>query len=249
MMRSRSSLRARWSAVLMAAVAVSGCSTGDAKQGRTDAPDTGTQAAARVPAAPLTADRLAELTLRKGEVPDLMSDQAPPVQELPPGKERQPFPPVSEPECHPLIDVLQGKEAVAVVSQSFQWADSAGGGTTISAYRSPEEARRAFTRLEKAAAECRSYEGEGWTGRFWTTVTTEEPLKLGDQAVSLRQSMPMSTEAMPVRPGTAGAVDHTSYRTAVRTGAVIAVFHNAQEAFPRQLIATQVRRLHTAQQA
>ncbi|WP_329026382.1 hypothetical protein [Streptomyces sp. NBC_00690] len=249
MMRSRSSLRARWSAVLLAAVAVSGCSTGDAKQGRTDAPDAGTQAAARVAAAPLTVDRLAKLTLRKGEVPDLMGDQVPPVEELPPGKMRQPFPPVSKPECRPLIDVSQGKEAVAVVSQSFQWVDGVGGWTTISAYRSPEEAQRAFTRLEKAAAECRSFEGEGWTGRFWATVTTDEPLKLGDQAMSFRQSMPMSTEAMPVRPGTAGAVDHTTYSTAVRTGAVIAVFRNSQKAFPRQLMATQIRRLHTAQQA
>ncbi|MER7046443.1 hypothetical protein [Streptomyces jumonjinensis] len=244
-MRSDVLWRARRTAVVLAVVTVSGCSAGQADGGRS-ARDRQSSPSAAVPAEPLTVERLASLTLMEGELPGLGAGGAPVREEQPSDRQRV-FPPLSEPACQPLVDVRLGQDADAVVQQDFNWKSRPNGGSTIAAYRSTEEAKAAFARLEKAVGVCRSYRGKGWSGTFWATVGTKRPPRVGDEAVRFRETIPLDAEMFPAPPGTTPRWKKKDDYTVVRTGRVIAAFHDLGKDFPESLIATQIHRLRTGQ--
>ncbi|MET9376210.1 hypothetical protein ABZX98_18975 [Streptomyces sp. NPDC002992] len=116
-----------------------------------------------------------------------------------------------------------------------------GGGSTLASYQAGKAEQR-FAELKQALATCRSYEGEGWVGKFKATVKTEAPPQVGDEAVAFREIMPMG----PEQPG-----DRNEQFIVVRTGNTIATFSElsvgAGLSFPAELVSRQVERLRNAQ--
>ncbi|MER7516891.1 hypothetical protein [Streptomyces sp. NPDC126499] len=217
---------------------MSGCAP--AQEPTTPAGASSTAPSAEAALAPLTTAQLRTLALRDEEVPQAH----PPVEVHEPAPEGngRAFPPVSEPSCRPLVDVRTGKGSVTHVFQTFNWKENVmGGGSTLASYEDGRAAQL-FAELKRALATCRSYEGEGYTGKFKATVKAEAAPQVGDEAVAFREVIPKG----PEQPG-----DRNEQFVVVRAGNTIVTFSElsvgADLSFPTELISRQVERLRDAQ--
>ncbi|MGW1293247.1 hypothetical protein [Streptomyces sp. NPDC002533] len=185
--------------------------------------------------------QLKTLAFKSGEVPQAHEPIA--VHEPMPEGSTRTFPPISDPFCQTLVDVRSGEGSSARVFQTFNWKENImGGGSTLASYKDGRAEQR-FAELKQALVNCRSYEGEGWAGKFKSTVKTEAPPQIGDEAVAFREVIPMG----PEQPG-----DRNEQFIVVRTGNTIATFSEltmgAEDlSFPAELVSRQVERLRSAQ--
>lgn len=198
-------------------------------------------ASAPAHARPLTTVQLKQLAFKEGEVPQAREGGIPVTEPEPEGTGRS-FPPVSDPACQTIIDISSGQGASARVFQTFNWkGDIWGGGSTLASYEDGK-AEEAFAKLEQALASCRSFEGEGYGGKFKATVVVEGAPQVGDEAVSFRESIPMGPEYRG---------DRNEQYIVVRAGNTIAAFTRLNVAgsssFPSALVNRQVDRLSNAQ--
>ncbi len=141
-----------------------------------------------------------------------------------------------------MIDIRSGQRASAHIFQIFNWkGDIWAGGSTLASYKDGK-AEQYFAELKQALASCRSYEGEGYAGKFKATVAVEAPPKVGDEAVSFREIIPMG----PEHPG-----DRNEQFIVVRAGNTIVKFSmlnvGGSSSFPAELVSRQVERLQNAQ--
>ncbi|WP_234334810.1 hypothetical protein [Streptomyces sp. NRRL S-118] len=183
--------------------------------------------------------QLKTLAFKSGEVPQ--AHEPIEVREPMPEGSGRTFPPISDPSCQPLIDARSGEGSFAHVFQTFNWKENImGGGSTLASYEG-DQAEQRFAELKRALATCRSYEGEGWVGKFKATVKTEAPPQVGDEAVAFREVMPAVE-----MPG-----DRNEQFIVVRTGNTIATFSELSVgtplSFPAELVSRQVERLRNAQ--
>ncbi|MEU3052760.1 hypothetical protein [Streptomyces griseus] len=185
--------------------------------------------------------QLKTLAFKSGEVPQ--AHEPIEVREPMPEGSGRTFPPISAPSCQPLINARSGEGSFAHVFQTFNWKENImGGGSTLASYEDGKAEQR-FAELKQALATCRSYEGEGWVGKFKATVKAEAPPQIGDEAVAWREIIPMG----PDQPG-----DRNEQFIVVRTGTTIAAFSELSIgaenlSFPAELISRQVERLRNAQ--
>ncbi|GGR41487.1 hypothetical protein [Streptomyces roseolus] len=153
------------------------------------------------------------------------------------------FPPISVPACQPLLDARNGEGSTAYVFQNFNWKKNVMGGSSVLASYEEGEAARRFAALKQALTACRSYEGEGYVGRFEVSVRTEAAPRVGDEAVAFREIIPMKPEWG----------DRNEQFVVVRTGNTIATFTELSTgkglSFPTELISRQVERLRDAQRS
>ncbi|MFL9683741.1 hypothetical protein [Streptomyces sp. KL110A] len=188
---------------------------------------------------PLTTAQLKGLAFKDGEVPQAHRPMA--VQEPQPEGSGRSFPPISVPACQPLRDARNGEGSIAHVFQIFNWKKNIMGGSSILASYEEGEAERRFAELKQALTTCRSYEGEGYVGRFEVSVRTEAAPRVGDEAVAFREIIPMKPER----------IDRNEQFVVVRTGNTIATFTELSAgkglSFPTELISLQVERLREAQ--
>jgi hypothetical protein len=188
----------------------------------------------------LTYEDLRSLAFKAGEVPNTHDV---PVQAPAPNKPERTFPPVSDPSCQNVLDVLDAKGATAVVHQVFNWKDDLWGGASTLASYEDEGAKRAFARLQQGLKTCRIYSGTSYAGAYTTEVTGVDATqvgKVGDEALTFRT----------VTPTKDGLVMHQDY-VFVRTGDVTAMFRKTEAGregtFPRDLVERQVERLTEGQ--
>ncbi|MFF2861759.1 hypothetical protein ACFVSX_17935 [Streptomyces rubiginosohelvolus] len=185
--------------------------------------------------------QLKNLAFKDGEVPQ--AHEPIEVQEPMPEGSGRTFPPVSDPSCQPIVDATSGKGSFAHVFQIFNWKKNImGGGSTLASYEDGRAEQR-FAEIKQAVGICRSYEGEGWVGKYKATVKAEAAPQLGDEAVAFRGIIPMG----PDQPG-----DRNEQFIVVRTGNTIATFHELSIgtenlSFPAELVRRQVERLWKAQ--
>ncbi|MFI1470491.1 hypothetical protein [Streptomyces wuyuanensis] len=192
-------------------------------------------------AGPLTTTQLKQHAFKEGEVSEAREGGIPVTEPEPEGAGRS-FPPVSDPACQTMIDIRSGQGASARIFQTFNWkGDIWGGGSTLASYED-EKAKEAFAELEHALASCRSFEGEGYGGKFKATVVVEGAPQVGDEAVSFREIIPMGPEYRG---------DRNEQYIVVRAGNTIATFTMLNVAgsssFPAELVSRQVDRLRDAQ--
>ncbi|MEU9037972.1 hypothetical protein AB0D45_24150 [Streptomyces sp. NPDC048352] len=187
--------------------------------------------------APLTVAQLKDAALMDADVPQVKAEMN--AQEV----KHQPstFPPVSEPACRTYLDISTGERSHARVEQLYDWKDDIyPGHSTLASYEAGA-AERDFAELKKALAACRTFEFENWTGKHTVSITVEAPPPFGDEAVTLR-------EHVPLRDGLAG----DKQVTVVRAGNTIATFTRLDigrsSFFPTGLIERQVGRLNNVQQ-
>ncbi|WP_328887917.1 hypothetical protein [Streptomyces sp. NBC_00316] len=141
-----------------------------------------------------------------------------------------------------MIDIRSGRWASARIVQTFNWKnDIWPAGSTLASYEDGE-ADQSFMELKQALASCRSYEGEGYAGKFKATVAVEAAPPVGDEAVSFREIIPMGRE----NPG-----DRDEQFIVVRVGNTIVEFTmlnvGGSSSFPTELVSRQVDRLRNAQ--
>ncbi|MFD7226885.1 hypothetical protein [Streptomyces sp. NPDC059881] len=149
---------------------------------------------------------------------------------------------MSEPACQTMIDIRSGRSASARIFQTFNWkGDIWGGESTLASYEDGK-AEQSFAEFKQALASCRSFEGEGYGGKFKATVAIESQPQVGDEAVSFREIIPMGPEYRG---------DRDEQFVVVRAGNTIATFTMLNVAgsssFPAELISRQVDRLRNAQ--
>ncbi|MEV6210403.1 hypothetical protein [Kitasatospora sp. NPDC051914] len=185
--------------------------------------------------------QLKGLAFKDGDVPQAR-EGAIEVHEAQPKGSGPSFPPISVPACQPLIDIRNGEGSFAHVFQIFNWKENLWGGASTLASYEDNEAKKHFAELKRALAACRSYEGEGWVGKFRATVATEAPPPVGDEALAFREIIPQG----PEQPG-----DRNEQFIVVRTGNAIVTFSmldvGKSSSFPTELVSRQVERLRTAQ--
>ncbi|MEV0935123.1 hypothetical protein ACIBMX_00585 [Streptomyces phaeochromogenes] len=196
-------------------------------------------ASARTSLAPLTKAQLKALTFKEREVPQVREGGIA-LQELATDDGEPSFPPVSNPSCEAMRDIRYGENAATVVSQVFNWeGDIYPAYSTIAAYKDGK-ARKVFADLERALGACRSYSGEGYTGKFKLAVKMEKDPDVGDEAVRFREIAPFRDLG-----------DRDEQFTLVRSGNVIVTFRalniGGSSYFPEDLIDRQVERLREAQ--
>ncbi|MFF2775595.1 hypothetical protein ACFVU3_11870 [Streptomyces sp. NPDC058052] len=243
-MRTRTSVLATAHIVALAGLLlVSGC--GPERQsgpagGAASRPSPSATSPTAVAAAPLSAAQLKSLVFKVGEVPQ---DRGPlEAREPRPDAEGRTPRPVSVPACRPLVDVRDSEDAHARVHQIFNWKKNIMGGASLLASYEGDRAQRRFAELRKALADCRSYEGEGYAGKFEVTVEEEKPPAVGDEAIAFRETILVGADMGGFR---------SEQFTVVRTGGALAVFSElsvgSELSFPAELIARQVDRLRNAQ--
>ncbi|MEV5493023.1 hypothetical protein AB0L47_34470 [Streptomyces bobili] len=229
-------------AAVVVVLAVSGCSGageetgGGERPGATAGSATGAESAGHV----LTVAELRELAFADGEVPNApISPVRDPVADR---EKARSFPPVSDPSCQELLDLLEARDSSASVAQIFNWEKDLWGGESLLASYAGDGARRTFTGLRTALKTCKSYTGEGYVGEFTSEVTVQDAPRVGDDALSFRTASPMGD----------GTVMHREY-VVVITGNAVAKFSKLEAdrtaQFPRTLIERQVDRLTAAQRA
>ncbi|MEV7565481.1 hypothetical protein [Streptomyces tanashiensis] len=188
---------------------------------------------------PLTMAQLKTLAFKTGEVPQVRGPMA--VQEPMPKGSGRTFPPISDSSCEPLLDARSGEGSFAHVFQIFNWKKNIMGGSSTLASYEVGGAEQRFAALKQALATCRSYEGEGYVGKFKVTVKTEAPPQVGDEAVAFRE----------IIPGPEQPQDRNEQFIVVRTGSAIATFSElgfgSGLSFPTELVSRQVERLRIAQ--
>lgn len=180
-------------------------------------------------------------SLSRGEIPQAREGAVPITEPKPEGAGRS-FPPVSDRACQTMIDIRSGRWASARIVQTFNWKnDIWPAGSTLASYEDGE-ADQSFMELKQALASCRSYEGEGYAGKFKATVAVEAAPPVGDEAVSFREIIPMGRE----NPG-----DRDEQFIVVRVGNTIVEFTmlnvGGSSSFPTELVSRQVDRLRNAQ--
>lgn len=196
------------------------------------------EAAAKAPAPkPLTTAQFAQAALKESEVPRVAGPV--PVQE--PDSGGRTLPPVSDPACQPLIDIVDGKSSHAHVFQIFNWRDNIMGGSSTLASFEEGEAEERFAEVKKAVTTCRAYEGESHMGPIRTTVRPERAPKAGDETAAFRSITPLGPKAG----------DNNKHTVVVRTGNTIATFSElsmgTDRHFPTALITLQADHLRDAQ--
>ncbi|MFE2167925.1 hypothetical protein ACFXB3_23130 [Streptomyces sp. NPDC059447] len=191
--------------------------------------------------APLTSAQLKAVAFKDGDVPQV-HDGSIEARDPKPEGGGSTFPPVSVPACQTLRDVMNGRGSHARVFQTFDWKDDIWpGGSTLASYEDGRAEQR-FADLRQSLATCRTYEGEGWVGKFTATVAPAPAPSFGDEAVSYTETIPLGAE----RGG-----DRNETFVVVRSGNTIVSFSalnvGGTSSFPTDLITKQVERLRAAQ--
>ncbi|MGT2526143.1 hypothetical protein ACU4GG_02215 [Streptomyces nojiriensis] len=181
------------------------------------------------------------VAFKDGEVPQVRDGSIEAREPMPEGSGSS-FPPVSVPACQTLRDVHDGKGSHAHVFQTFDWKDDIWPGSSTLASYEDGRAKQRFADLRQSLASCRTYDGEGWVGKFTTTVASAPPPSFGDEAVSYTETIAMGAE----RGG-----DRNETFVVVRSGNTIATFSalnvGGTASFPTDLITKQVERLRAVQ--
>ncbi|MFE1559114.1 hypothetical protein ACFW6V_29525 [Streptomyces sp. NPDC058734] len=220
-------------AAVLAVLLVPGCGAAGNTPGTTDPASAGKH----TPVAPLTVAQLKDAALTDADVPQVKAAMSAQEVKRQPGK----FPPVSEPACRTYLDIRTGERSYARVEQLYDWKDDVyPGNSTLASYEAGA-AERNFAELKKALAACRTFEAENWAGKHAVSITVEAPPPFGDEAVTLREHVPL-----PEGPPADKQV------TVVRAGNTIATFTRLDigrsSSFPTELIERQVARLNNVQQ-
>jgi hypothetical protein len=76
------------------------------------------------------------------------------------------------------------------VTQVFNWnGDIYPGGSTLAAYEGTG-AQQAFEQVRNGLKTCKSFTGEGYTGKYQAKMAAEKSLDIGDEAVRFRVTIP-----------------------------------------------------------
>ncbi|MFB7336463.1 hypothetical protein ACFC00_33340 [Streptomyces adustus] len=235
-MRARMPLAAHVTLPLVLVATLAGCSATDI---------TTTAPGAEPPSAPATArakslseTELRALTLEDSELPEARPGGIS-VQGHSDPSDYPSFKPASDPDCQSVHDISNATTASAVVTQVINWRNGIyGGGATLASY-DDGEAEQLFAKLKRALNSCHTYQGDGWTGTYTSTMQTQKAPKAGDEAVQFREYAP--TEQ--------GRRDQLF--VIVRTGNVIATYESLDigrtSTFPTEPITRQAERLRDAQ--
>ncbi|MFD5497837.1 hypothetical protein ACFWH4_34330 [Streptomyces sp. NPDC127091] len=222
--------------MLLAAAALTGCSTAD--DTATAAGDKGPPISATARAQPLSEAELRALTFREADLPEARPGSIP-VQDRSDPAGHPSFKPVSDPDCQTVHDIRYATTASAVVKQVINWKDRVyPGGVTLASY-DEGEAERFFAELKRAVGSCHTYQGDGWTGAHTSTMKAQKAPEAGDEAVQFRE---YSTVELGER---------DELFIVVRTGSVIATYTSLDigrtPAFPTEPIIKQAERTRDAQ--
>ncbi|MFD0306376.1 hypothetical protein [Streptomyces sp. NPDC127119] len=157
------------------------------------------------PRPPLTGAEIEAVTLRALEIPGAGHS---PVRVLDPKLAQPTFPPVSNPSCQRILDVLNASTASALVVQDISWQDPIANSSATLASYSGAGAQQAFRLLRDALPICKQYSGVNYTGKYRAELTARTSPAFGDEAVSFHITYP-ETEL-------GGFVD--THHVVVRTG-------------------------------
>ncbi|MFF7237218.1 hypothetical protein [Streptomyces collinus] len=222
--------------VLLTAATLSGCSTADGTAPASG--DTGPTESATARAQPLGEAELRALTFHEGDLPGARRGSIPIEDRLAPGHVPS-FKPASDPDCQTVQDIRYATTAPAVVKQAINWKDDIYPGEVTLASYGDGEAERLFEKLKRAAGSCHTYQGDGWTGAYTSTMKVQKAPEAGDEAVQLRE---YSTVDLGRR---------DELFIVVRTGSVIATYTSLDigrtPTFPTEPIIKQAERIGDAQ--
>ncbi|MFE2582677.1 hypothetical protein [Streptomyces sp. NPDC059378] len=236
LMHARTPLAVHVTLTLVTVATLAGCSAADVTTTASGAEPSSAPATARTK--PLSEAELRALTLEDTELPEARPGGIS-VQDHGDPTDYPSFKPDSDPDCQSVHDIGNARTASAVVTQVINWRDGIyGGGATLASY-DDGEAEQLFARLKRALNSCHTYQGDGWTGTYTSTMQTQKAPKAGDEAVQFREYSP--TEQ--------GKRDQLF--VIVRTGNVIATYDSLDigrtSTFPTEPIIKQAERLRDAQ--
>ncbi|UUU30793.1 hypothetical protein JIX56_13235 [Streptomyces sp. CA-210063] len=236
-MHARIPLLARTFLMPSTAAVLVGCSTADGTA-KTSGAEPSSSTTATAPAEALSEAELEALVLQADDLPQARPDGIP-VQERTDPADRPSFKPASDPDCQKVHDIRGGSTASAVVGQIINWKGGIyPGGATLAAY-DDGKAEQLFTELEQALGSCATYQGDGWTGAYTSTVKTQKAPEVGDEALQYREYSTLEF----------GKRDELFI--VVRTGNVIATYQSLEVGrtsnFPTAPITKQTERLRDAQ--
>ena len=211
------------------------------------APTSKTAASPIVRRQPLTGAQLRALAFKESEVPQARSvymsiDNDPHA--LPVGAT---FPPVSDAACQKTIDITGHEGASVVVSQQFQWNQSAGQPFIFPSFielasYADAKPEQSFQQLRAALRTCTSFSAESWGGKYTVKITLEKDLRFGDETLRFCVA---NFDAD-------GKLTKRQCLTFVRVGSATALFRTDHPKsqpceFPIDIVKRQVRRLSDAQ--
>lgn len=192
------------------------------------------------PRPPLTGAEIDAVVLRAIEIPGAGHS---PVRVLDPKQAQPTFPPVSDPSCQRILDVLGASTASALVIQEINWHDPVAHGSAKLASYNGAGAQQAFRLLHDALPVCKQYSGVKYTGKYRAKLTARKSPAFGDEAISFHITYP--------EPELGGFID--AHYVVVRTGSVIAAFNDSRAGkkakFPTEHVTEQVNRLRAAQRS
>ncbi|MFI8305402.1 hypothetical protein ACIF80_18540 [Streptomyces sp. NPDC085927] len=221
---------------LLTAATLTSCSTADGTA--TAADDKGPPMSATARAQPLSEAELRALTFQEADLPEARPGSIP-IQVRSDPADDPSFKPASDADCQTVQDIRYATTASVVVEQVINWKGGIHpGGVTLASY-DDGEAERLFAELKRAAGSCHTYQGDGWTGAYTSTMKTQKAPEAGDEAVQFRE---YSTVELGKR---------DELFIVVRTGSIIATYTSLDvgrtPTFPTEPIIKQAERMRDAQ--